>query len=115
MLEILDGDYTPYQGYHFDCAAAQADVHRGGRNRQLSRLIFIIHHKAEDDSNYRWTKEWLERRFGFEEQALLKGTGYKMGEWLNSATWSAPPGISPTEHCQKIETSCYNTTTLSER
>ncbi|EEH50752.2 uncharacterized protein PADG_06831 [Paracoccidioides brasiliensis Pb18] len=81
MLEILDGDYTPYQGYHFDCAAAQADVHRGGRNRRLSRLIFIIHHKAEDDSNYRWTKERLERRFGFEEQALLKGTGYKMGEW----------------------------------
>ncbi|KKZ64139.1 hypothetical protein EMCG_01544 [[Emmonsia] crescens] len=81
LLEICDPDYRPNQGYHFDCASAQADVYRAGKNRQLARLIFILHYVADDNSDYKWTKEWLERKFGFEEQALLKGTGFKSGKW----------------------------------
>ncbi|QSS55104.1 N-Acyltransferase superfamily domain-containing protein [Histoplasma capsulatum var. duboisii H88] len=85
LLEICDSDYHPNQGYHFDCAAAQTDVYRAGKNRQLARLIFILHHVADNNSDYLWTKEWLERKFGFDEQALLKGTGIKGGKWLNSS------------------------------
>ncbi|OJD15029.1 hypothetical protein AJ78_04684 [Emergomyces pasteurianus Ep9510] len=85
LLEISDPDYLPNHGYHFDCASAQADVYRAGKSRQLARLIFILHHVADDNSDYKWTKEWLERKFGFEEQALLKHTGFKGGKWLNSS------------------------------
>ncbi|OAX82205.1 hypothetical protein ACJ72_03448 [Emergomyces africanus] len=86
LLEISDPDYLPNHGYHFDCASAQADVYRAGKNRQLARLIFILHYVADDDnSDYIWTKEWLQRKFGFEEQALLKHTGFKGGKWLNSS------------------------------
>ncbi|EER38194.1 conserved hypothetical protein, partial [Histoplasma capsulatum H143] len=85
LLEICESDYHPNQGYHFDCAAAQTDVYRAGKNRQLARLIFILHHVADNNSDYLWTKEWLERKFGFDEQALLKGTGIKGGKWLNSS------------------------------
>ncbi|KLJ05979.1 hypothetical protein EMPG_10592 [Blastomyces silverae] len=81
LLEICDPDYYPNQGYHFDCAAAQADVYRAGKNRQVARLIFILHHVADHDGDYQWTKEWLESKFGFEEQALLKRTGFKEGKW----------------------------------
>ncbi|PGH11993.1 hypothetical protein AJ79_04580, partial [Helicocarpus griseus UAMH5409] len=79
LLEICDPNYLPNQGYHFDCAAAQADVYRGLKGRPLSRLIFIIHHQADNTVDYEWIKEWLEGKFGFEEQALLKGTGLKKG------------------------------------
>ncbi|PGG97240.1 hypothetical protein GX51_07439 [Blastomyces parvus] len=85
LLEICDRDYCPNQGYHFDCAAAQADVYRAGRNRQVARLVFILHHVADNDGDYQWAKEWLENKFGFQEQALLKGTGFKEGKWLNSS------------------------------
>ncbi|EQL37882.1 hypothetical protein BDFG_00915 [Blastomyces dermatitidis ATCC 26199] len=85
LLEICDPDYYPNQGYHFDCAAAQADVYRAGKNRQVARLIFILHHVADNDGDYQWTKEWLVSKFGFEEQALLKGTGLKEGKLLNSS------------------------------
>ncbi|OJD23957.1 hypothetical protein ACJ73_04685 [Blastomyces percursus] len=81
LLEICDPDYYPNQGYHFDCAAAQADVYRAGKNRQVARLIFILHHVADSDGDYQWIKEWLVSKFGFEEQALLKGTGFKEGKW----------------------------------
>ncbi|KAK2809324.1 hypothetical protein FQN50_003966 [Emmonsiellopsis sp. PD_5] len=83
ILEILDPKYVHKPGYHFDCAPSQADVYRAGKNRPVSRLVFIIHHPADEggDGDYGWTKEWLETQFGFEEQALLKGTGFKDGKW----------------------------------
>ncbi|KAK2812196.1 hypothetical protein FQN50_001554 [Emmonsiellopsis sp. PD_5] len=41
------------------------------------------------DGDYGWTKEWLETQFGFEEQALLKGTRFKDGKWQNGTEVSS--------------------------
>ncbi|KAK2747693.1 hypothetical protein FQN55_004863 [Onygenales sp. PD_40] len=99
ILEILDPKYVHKPGYHFDCAPSHAGVYRAGKNRPVSRLVFIIHHPADEggDGDYKWTKEWLERQFGFEEQALLKGTGFKDGKWIDSSYMVRNTGYIPPE------------------
>jgi L-amino acid N-acyltransferase YncA len=78
ILEICDPSYIPKHGYFFDCAPDKRPLYCSGGNRSLARLIFIVHYPADDDCEYKWIRNWLERDYAFEEQALLKGTGVKM-------------------------------------
>lgn len=76
ILEVCDSSYSAKRGYFFDCFTTQRPRYSAGGNRTLARLIAIIHHPASDPSEYRWIKDWLIREFKFEEQGLLKGTGF---------------------------------------
>ncbi|PGH28202.1 hypothetical protein AJ80_00092 [Polytolypa hystricis UAMH7299] len=80
LLEVCDPKYYPKRGCFFECdPSTRANYKRGGR-RELLRLIFLVHHAADDTSEYEWVKGWLGRDYRFEEQGLLKGTGVKNQE-----------------------------------
>lgn len=77
MLQILDPQYPAKRGYYFDCPNEKRNVYDSGGHRPMSRLVFVVHHRADDVKEYAWLKKWLEKDFGFEEQGLLKGVGIK--------------------------------------
>lgn len=77
LLSVCDRTFARKQGYHFDASPLGRAAYSAGGNRELNRLIFIIHFQASDPSDYLWIKDWLESKFMFEEQGLLKGVAYK--------------------------------------
>lgn len=77
LLSVCDRTYVMRQGYTFDSTPAGRAAYSPGGNRELARLIFIVHFQDSDNAEYLWVKDWLESRFMFEEQGLLKGVGYK--------------------------------------
>ncbi|KAK2768374.1 hypothetical protein FQN54_000229 [Arachnomyces sp. PD_36] len=85
LLEVCDRTFVPKKGYWFNANYGGHAAYSPGGNRELARLIFIIHFAESDKSEYLWLKDWLESRFMFEEQALLKGVAYKRDRVINSS------------------------------
>lgn len=77
LLSVCDRTYVMRQGYFFESTPAGRAAYSPGGNRQLARLIFIVHFQDSDNSEYYWVRDWLESRFMFEEQGLLRGVAYK--------------------------------------
>lgn len=77
LLSVCDRTYVMRHGYFFDSSPGGRAAYSPGGNRELARLIFIIHFQDSDKSEYLGVKNWLESRFMFEEQGLLKGVAYK--------------------------------------
>ncbi|EFR03987.1 hypothetical protein MGYG_06991 [Nannizzia gypsea CBS 118893] len=70
MLEICDPKYKARGGYIFDCSLG-----------------------------YTWTKEWLDKKFGFEEQGCLRGFGVNKKTRVNAGymVYSTNAGIPENE------------------
>ena len=77
LLEATDRAYVAKSGYFFDAKLVVRPTYFNGGSRPLARLIFLIHFPVKEDAEYLWIKDWLEKNFMFEEQAMLKGTGFK--------------------------------------
>lgn len=75
MLEICDPKYSARGGYIFDCSSRGKDVYTCGLSRPAMRLCAVVHHSDEEFAEYTWVKEWLGKKFSFEEQGYLRGFG----------------------------------------
>lgn len=75
MLEICNPKYSARGGYIFDCSSRGKDVYTSGLSRPVMRLCAVVHHSEEEAAEYTWTKEWLSKKFSFEEQGYLRGFG----------------------------------------
>ncbi|KAK2747809.1 hypothetical protein FQN57_001839 [Myotisia sp. PD_48] len=97
IVEVCDPGYVGKQGYLFDSGPDRLDVFHGGKCRRLMRLVMIVHLKADDPSEYNWIAKWLKQDFNFEEQGMLKGTGWKDKKMLNSGYLVRNTGVVPKE------------------
>jgi L-amino acid N-acyltransferase YncA len=80
LLEVCDPLHMAKQGYFFNCSQEDRSLYSPGGSRKFARLVFSFCYSADNPTEYRWVKEWLERKYKFEEQGLLKGTGLKFGK-----------------------------------
>jgi L-amino acid N-acyltransferase YncA len=80
LLEVCDPMYIAKQGYFFNCSQEDRSLYSPGGSRKLTRLVFSFGYSADDPTQYRWVKKWLELNYRFEEQGLLRGAATKFGK-----------------------------------
>ncbi|EFE38180.1 conserved hypothetical protein [Trichophyton verrucosum HKI 0517] len=93
MLEICDPKYSARGGYIFDCSSRGKDVYTCGLSRPAMRLCAVVHHSDEEFAEYTWIKEWLGKKFGFEEQGYLGGFGVSKKALVNAGYMVYSTGI----------------------
>ncbi|EGE05977.1 hypothetical protein TEQG_04984 [Trichophyton equinum CBS 127.97] len=93
MLEICDPKYSARGGYIFDCSSRGKDVYTCGMSRPAMRLCAVVHHSDEEFAEYIWVKEWLGKKFGFEEQGCLRGFGVNKKTLINAGYMVYSTGI----------------------
>ncbi|EGD97347.1 hypothetical protein TESG_04758 [Trichophyton tonsurans CBS 112818] len=93
MLEICDPKYSARGGYIFDLFSRGKDVYTCGMSRPAMRLCAVVHHSDEEFAEYIWVKEWLGKKFGFEEQGCLRGFGVNKKTLINAGYMVYSTGI----------------------
>lgn len=76
ILEVCDVTFHPKGGYYFEKTPETGMGYHPGGDRKLARLIFTITYPDNDRDSYEWILDWL-KKYGFEEQGLLKGVAMK--------------------------------------
>lgn len=77
LLEVCDGTYNPEFGYFFNAAFDDQPKFRPGGCRKFNRLLFAVGYEPDKRSELKWLMDWLLEKYGFEEQAVLKGARVK--------------------------------------
>ncbi|EGD90848.1 uncharacterized protein TERG_07073 [Trichophyton rubrum CBS 118892] len=93
LLEICDPKYSARGGYIFDCSSRGKDVYTCGLSRPAMRLCAVVHHSDEEFAEYTWVKEWLGKKFSFEEQGYLRGFGVNKKALVNAGYMVYSTGI----------------------
>ena len=76
LLEVCDPTFISKQGYWFENSPEDHMGYYPGGGRKLSRIIFNVIYQDNRRANFEPIIKWL-KKFGFEEQGLLKGAAVK--------------------------------------